>query len=48
MAAAMKVLKILMAILFGIAAGLIAMLTFSLFLFGLGVKLIVGLVHKIK
>ena len=48
MAAAIKVLKILMAILFGIAAGLIAMLTFSLFLFGLGVKLIVGLVHKIK
>jgi hypothetical protein len=48
MAAAMKVLKILMAILFGIAAGLIAVLTFSLFFFGLGAKLIVGLAHKIK
>lgn len=48
MAAAMKVLKILMAILFGIAAGLIAVMTFSLFLFGLGAKLIVGMVHKIK
>ncbi len=48
MAAVMKVLKILMAILFCIAAGLIAVLTFSLFLFGLGAKLIVGMVHKIK
>ena len=48
MATAMKVLKILMAILFGIAAGLIAVLTFSLFLFGLGAQLIVGLAHKIK
>lgn len=44
----MKVLKILMAILFGIAAGMIAVLTFSLFLFGLGTKLIVGMAHKIK
>ncbi|WP_303329121.1 hypothetical protein [Duncaniella muris] len=44
----MKVLKILMAILFGIAAGLIAVMTFSLFLFGLGAKLIVGIAHKIK
>lgn len=48
MAVAMKVLKILMAIMFGIAAGLIAVLTFSLFIFGVGAKLIVSIANKIK
>ena len=48
MATTLKVLKILMAILFGIAAGLIAVLTFSLFIFGLGAKLIVSLAQKIR
>lgn len=48
MATAMKVLEILLAIIFGIAAGFIAVLTFSLCIFGFGAKLIVGIAHKIK
>lgn len=44
----MKVLKILMAILFGIAAGVIAVLTFPLLLFGVTAKIIAGMARKIR
>ena len=48
MVAAMKVLKILMAIVFGLAAGFIAVITFPLLLFGVTARIIVGMAHKIK
>lgn len=44
----MKALKILTAILFGIAAVLIAVLTFPLLLFGVTAKIITGMAHKIR
>lgn len=44
MVAAMKVLKILMAIVFGLAA----VITFPLLLFGVTARIIVGMAHKIK
>ena len=48
MVAAMKVLKILMAIILGLAAGLIAVITFPLLLFGVTARIIVGMAHKIR
>ena len=48
MATVMKVLKILMAIVFGLAAGLIAVITFPLLLFGVTARIIVGMAYKIR
>lgn len=44
----MKFIKVIMTILFGIVGGLIALFTFSMIIFGLGVKLIVHMAHKIR
>ena len=48
MVAAMKVVKILMAVVFGLAAGLVAVITFPRLLFGVTARIIVGRAHKIK
>ena len=44
----MKFMKVIMTILFGIVGGLIALFTFSLIIFELGVKHIVHMAHKIR
>ena len=48
MVAVMKVLKILIAIVFGLAAGLVAVIMFPLLLFGVTARIIMGMAHKIK
>jgi hypothetical protein len=44
----MKFMKVIMTILFSIVGDLIALFTFSLIIFGLGVKIIVHMAHKIR
>ncbi|CCX43010.1 unknown [Prevotella sp. CAG:1031] len=44
----MKFMKVTMTILFSIVGALIALFTFSLIIFGLGVKLIMHMAHKIR
>ena len=48
MAAAMKVLYVLWAILFGLLIGLLALITFPLHLLLVGVKIIGGMASKIR
>lgn len=48
MAAAMKVLYVLWAILFGLLIGLLALITFPLLLLLVGVKIIGGMASKIR
>ncbi len=48
MAAAMKVLYVLWAILFGLLIGLLALITFPLLLLFVGVKIIGGMASKIR
>jgi hypothetical protein len=48
MVAAMKVLYVLWAILFGLLIGLLALITFSLLLLFVGVKIIGGMASKIR
>ena len=48
MAAAMKVLHVLWAILFGLLIGMLALITFPLLLLFVGVKIIGGMASKIR
>lgn len=48
MAAAMKVLYVLWAILFGLLIGLLALITFPLLLLFVGMKIIGGMASKIR
>lgn len=48
MAAAMKVLYVLWAILFGLLIGLLALIAFPLLLLFVGVKIIGGMASKIR
>ncbi len=48
MAATMKVLYVLWAILFGLLIGLLALITFPLLLLFVGVKIIGGMTSKIR
>ncbi len=48
MVAAMKVLYVLWAILFGLLIGLLALITFPLLLLFVGVKIIGGMASKIR
>ena len=48
MAAAMKVLYVLWAILFGLLIGLLALITFPLLLLFVGVKIIGGMASKLN
>lgn len=48
MAAAMKVLYVLWAILFGLLIGLLALITFPLLLLLVGVKIIGGMASKLN